>query len=65
MTYKDFIPYFNKEIRVFDNRSVVMPTKFIGTIVGIRLDSVEIRSNNVMTNWYPINSVRVSFEFIR
>lgn len=60
---QDFFPYFGKEIIVYDNRSKTMPTTFSGTLIGIRENEVEIRRNNVMTQWYPINFSNIIFEF--
>lgn len=61
-SYKDFLPLFNKEITFDDLRSISMPSYNIkGLIVGIRLDSVEIRVNNVMTQWYPINHLKIKY----
>lgn len=61
-SYTDFIPFFNKEIYFEDNRSATMPRRSKGLIIGIRLDSVEIRVNNNMTQWYPINHNSIIYE---
>lgn len=62
MTAKDFFPHFGKEVGFVDTRSSTMPVlKGRGTIVGIRECSVELRVNNSMTNWYPMNSLDVKF----
>jgi hypothetical protein len=58
----DFFPYFGKEIIFDDIRSTTMAqlnTK--GIVVGIRLDSVEIRICNNMTNWYSFSSMNIIF----
>ena len=56
---EDFIPYLRKEISFEDNRSISMPTKRKGIVIGLRLNSVEIRENNNLTQWYPINSFSI------
>lgn len=59
-----FIPYFisGKDIRFDDKRCISMPEYNIkGTVVGLRLSDVEIRVNNHVTKWYPINSLSVIF----
>jgi hypothetical protein len=54
--YLDFLPYFNKEIIFDDNRSNCMPEKNkVGLVVGIRMDSVELRVGNIIQKWYPFN----------
>jgi hypothetical protein len=58
---EDFFPYFRSEIEFEDNRSKTMPYKGRGEIVGIRLNSVELRVNNNITQWYPINSLNIIF----
>lgn len=58
---EDFFPYFRKEITFEDNRSQAMRARRKGTLIGIRLDSVEIRVGNNITNWYPINSPNIIF----
>jgi hypothetical protein len=61
---EDFFPYFNKEIGFVDTRSSTMPTlNGKGTVVGIRLHSVELRVGNVITQWYPLNSLSIQFIF--
>jgi hypothetical protein len=57
VTYKDFLPLFNTEIYFDDNRSSTMPRINVkGLIIGIRLDSIEIRERNKITHWLPIYS---------
>lgn len=58
----DFFPFFEKEIKFDDLRSKSMPHENIsGVVVGIRLTSVELRVNNIITNWYEINSLNIIF----
>jgi len=59
---EDFFPYFKKEIKFDDLRSISMPQKNkTGIVVGIRESSVEIRTNNIMTKWYDFNSLKIVF----
>lgn len=62
-TAEDFIPFLRKEITFEDNRSKTMPWKGKGVVIGITLDSVLIRKNNIITDWYPINSSNIIFHF--
>lgn len=62
LTPFDFVPYFNKEIKFSDCRSNSMPLNNAkGTLIGIRLNEVELRVNNILTSWYPINHASVVF----
>lgn len=58
---KDFFKYWDKEIWCEDNRTKSMPSMFKGTVIGIQLDKVLLRSNNNITAWYPLNNNHVSF----
>jgi hypothetical protein len=58
---EDFFPFFNKEISFEDNRSKTMPRKGKGIVIGIRTDSVELRVNNNISQWYPINSLNMIY----
>ena len=60
---EDFIPYLRREISFDDNRSKTMPSVKKGIVIGIRLNSIEIRINNNFTDWYPINSPNINFHF--
>lgn len=57
MKAQDFFPYFDKEIEFEDNRSLTMPFKGKGTVIGIRTNGVELRVNNNVTQWYPIRTI--------
>ena len=59
---EDFFPFFRKDIRFDDLRSISMPEKNrIGKVIGIREDSVELRVNNNITKWYSFNTTNIIF----
>ena len=49
-------------IVVRDARSKAMePTELKALVIGVRETEVELRINNHMTSWFPLNSDKVTF----
>ena len=59
--WSSLITYFNKDIHVDDGRSKMLPTEYTGTIVGLTLDKVQVRRNNNLTEWLPLNHSKINF----
>lgn len=59
--WKNMIRWMDAEIGVEDKRCSTMPTSSMGKVIGVRLNAVELRIGNKMTNWYPFSHSKVKF----
>ena len=60
-TEENFFRFWKMEINIEDNRSLTMPSKSKGLVIGIKEGSVLIRVGNNITDWYPLNNKTVNF----
>lgn len=61
--WKNMIRWMGAEIGVEDNRSNCLPLNSMGKIVGVRLNAVELRINNHITQWYLFSDSRINFYY--
>lgn len=60
-TWECLINYFDKDIIIEDERSRTMSETYTGKIIGLTLDQVLIRRNNIITMWVPISHTKLKF----
>lgn len=60
-SWSELIKYFDLEIEVEDDRSKIIPQHYVGRITGITLDKIQIRRNNNLSEWMPLNNSSVRF----
>lgn len=58
---EDFLPFWNKELYVQDDRSVTMPSISIGVVIGITEEKILFRFNNNITQWLPLGNFKIKF----
>jgi hypothetical protein len=63
MTAKDFLPHFDTDIIYSDFRSVPMPEVNVTVrLIGVGLDYVIVRRNNLLTTTLPLNHSKIIFD---